>query len=412
MKIIFRFILIITVLIGIEVNALYLTEGKINNYFKTEKYHIKLNGNGGIFSKQDHIIVFQKHMTLPTPTKEGYTFSHYSSSTCDYLNEINDINKINNDELVAKWEITKYQIIYDLVGGESNELVNEYTIEDEFVLPIPKKENSTFLGWTTNDNLIPKKELKVLKGTSGDLYFKANWQEVKYKIEVVSMIDNNPYNKGKENYTYNVWINDELIQEDVYYFEEEFTKGTKVRIQTISKDGFETTYDKTIIVENDYIFYPEWTLNEYNSEFYVGNYLAGITKNKFGEKVETPYINLENFGYSNYFVYVAGFTPRETWYQKAYTLYFDTDIGEYQCMASFGSDTLNNAYYQLSILQQNGVDFCGVNPSWNAVECHGKSSKVLDIFHKGWDYLPYSGNGFSRYKQLSCNSGYSTYYNR
>ena len=87
MKIIFRFILLITVLIGIEVNALYLTEGKINNYFKTEKYHIKLNGNGGIFSKQDHIIVFQKHMTLPTPTKEGYTFSHYSSSTCGWEND-------------------------------------------------------------------------------------------------------------------------------------------------------------------------------------------------------------------------------------------------------------------------------------------------------------------------------------
>lgn len=412
MKKIFKFIIVITILIGIEVNALYVTDSKIDNYFKTEKYHIKLNGNGGIFSKQDHIIVFQKHMTLPTPTKEGYTFSHYSGSTCDYLNEIDDVNKINNDELFAKWEITKYQIKYDLAGGESNELVTEYTIEDEFVLPIPKKENSTFLGWTTNENIVPNKEYKILRGTSGDLYFKANWQDPKYKIKVVSIIDSNPYNSGRENYTYNVWINDELIKEDVFYFEDELVKGTKVRIQTIQKDGFETTYDKTIILENDYVFYPEWKVYEYDSEFYVDSYLAGITRNKFGEKVGTPYINLENFGYSNYFFYVGGFTPRESWYQKAYTLYFDTNIEEFPCMTSFGSNSLNNAYYQLSILQQNGVNFCGVNPSWNAVECHGNAMKVLNLYNTGWNYLPYSGNGFSRYKQMTCNSGYSTSYNR
>ena len=314
--------------------------------------------------------------------------------------------------MFAKWEITKYQIKYDLAGGESNELVTEYTIEDEFVLPIPKKENSTFLGWTTNENIVPNKEYKILRGTSGDLYFKANWQDPKYKIKVVSIIDSNPYNSGRENYTYNVWINDELIKEDVFYFEDELVKGTKVRIQTIQKDGFETTYDKTIILENDYVFYPEWKVYEYDSEFYVDSYLAGITRNKFGEKVGTPYINLENFGYSNYFFYVGGFTPRESWYQKAYTLYFDTNIEEFPCMTSFGSNSLNNAYYQLSILQQNGVNFCDVNPSWNAVECHGNAMKVLNLYNTGWNYLPYSGNGFSRYKQMTCNSGYSTSYNR
>ena len=81
-------------------------------------------------------------------------------------------------------------------------------------------------------------------------------------------------------------------------------------------------------------------------------------------------------------------------------------------MTSFGSNSLNNAYYQLSILQQNGVNFCDVNPSWNAVECHGNAMKVLNLYNTGWNYLPYSGNGFSRYKQMTCNSGYSTSYNR
>ena len=165
-------------------------------------------------------------------------------------------------------------------------------------------------------------------------------------------------------------------------------------------------------MNEDYIFYPEWTINEYESEFYVDDYLAGVTINKFGSKVGTPAINLENYGYSNYFFYISGFTPRETWYQKAYTLYFDTNIEQFPCMTSFGSGNLNNAYQQLSILQQNGINFCGVNPSWNAVECHGNSMKVLDLYNKVWNILPYSGSGYSRYKQMSCNSGYATSYNR
>ena len=412
MKIIIRLILLIAIIMKVEVNALYMTNSQIENKFKTESYYIKLNGNGGIFSKQNQIIVFKKHMTLPTPTKVGYKFSHYSSSDCDYLNEIEDVNSINNKELFAKWKLEKYQIMYDLNGGHCDDLLREYTVEDEFVLPIPQKDDSKFIGWTTKDDMNPNKEIKILKGTTGDLYFKANWQEPKYNVKVISVIDNINYSLGNEYYTYNVWINDELIKENIYFFEEEIEKGSTIRIQTNSKEGIETNYDKTIVIENDYIFYPEWKINSYESKFYVGDQLAGVTINKYGAKVGTPYINLENFGYSNYFFYVGGFTPRETWYQKAYTLYFDTNIEQFPCMTSFGSASLNNAYQQLAILQQNGITYCGVNPSWNAVECNGNSMKILDLYNKVWNILPYSGNGFSRYKQMSCNSGYSTYYNR
>ena len=64
MKIIFKVIILIMILLGMEVKALYINEGEINNNFKTEKYYIKLNGNGGTFSKQNNIIVFQKHIKV------------------------------------------------------------------------------------------------------------------------------------------------------------------------------------------------------------------------------------------------------------------------------------------------------------------------------------------------------------
>ncbi len=412
MKIIFRIILVLLMLICLEVNALYINSNEIKNIFQTEKYNITLNGNGGTFSKQDKLIVFKEHIKLPIPTKEGYIFSHYSTNIGNYSYEIEDINLINNKELLAKWKYQNYQIMYDLDGGTLDEIISEYTIDDEFTLPIPKKENSIFLGWTSTDNKIPIKEVKITKGTTGDLYFKANWQEEKYKIKVVSKIDNILYKDGLEYFTYNVWINDELLHTSIYTFEEELIKGTKVRIETIKKEGIETNYDETIIIDNNYEFNPEWTINEYDSEFYLDDILVGITKNKFNSQVSVPYVDIEQYGYSNSFFYLSAFISRESWYQKPYTLYFDAKLEQYNCMASFGSATLTNAYQQLTRIQENGIYNCGVNEGWRAVECNGKATEILDIYNRIWNILPYSGTGYSRYKQISCGSGYNTSSNR
>lgn len=413
MKIIIKLVLVFIVFINFEVKAIYINANEINNKFKTEKYHIILNGNGGTFSKQDKIIVFNKHMTLPTPTKEGYIFSHYIiNNNNSYTTEIDDINEINNKELIAKWKHKKYQILYELDGGKLEDAITEYTIDDEFPIPIPKKDNYIFLGWTTDNNETPNKEINICKGTTGDLYFKANWQEIKYHVKVISLIDNKIYNEGLEYFTFNVWINDILVEEEIINYEDYLLPNTKIRIKTNKKDGIETAYDQTIIINNDYEFNPEWTINEYNSEFYLDGKLAGITINKFNSKVSTPSIDINKFGYSKDFYYISGFKPRETWYQKAYTLYFDTNLEQYNCMASFGSRGLNNAYQQLSLLQQNGVKNCIVNESWYAVECYGKSKEILDLYNRVWNILPYSGNGYSRYKQMTCDSGYLTSYNR
>ena len=412
MKKIIKIILVITLLIQYEVKALYQNNIEIINEFNTQKYQIKLNGNGGTFSEQNKIIILKKHMTLPTPNKKGYEFSHYSTIDADYNNEIDDVEKINNKELFAKWKTSKYQIIYDLDGGVLDKKIEEYTIEDEFVLPIPVKQDSEFLGWTINNGNNIEKELKVMKGTTGDLYLKAHWKQEKYKISTKSIIDGIEYENGKDYYTFYIWINDKLEKKEYFSFEEEFEKGTKIKIKTIPKEGLNTNYEETIIVEKNYIFKPEWVTNEYIAEFYLDGYLAEITKNKYGTKVKTPTIEIKWFGYDKNFYYISGFNPRQTWYQPAYTIYFDTVIDQYTCMSSFGSTHLSNAYYQLDILRQHGINYCKVNESWNAVECYAKAIETLNLYNNIWNILPYSGNGYSRYKQMSCDSGYMTSYNR
>ena len=57
MKKIIKIILVITLLIQYEVKALYQNNIEIINEFNTQKYQIKLNGNGGTFSEQNKIII-------------------------------------------------------------------------------------------------------------------------------------------------------------------------------------------------------------------------------------------------------------------------------------------------------------------------------------------------------------------
>ena len=74
-------------------------------------------------------------ITLPTVTKEGYTFEGwYTDENCTEGNKIegNTYTPTSNIELYAKWTINTYTITYDLDGGSLSEGVTNpgnYTVE-------------------------------------------------------------------------------------------------------------------------------------------------------------------------------------------------------------------------------------------------------------------------------------------
>ena len=40
------------------------------------------------------------------------------------------------------------------------------------------------------------------------------------------------------------------------------------------------------------------------------------------------------------------------------------------------------------------------------IVCEGNANHVLNIYNNGWNILPRSGNGYSIYKSMWCDSGY------
>ena len=130
-------------------------------------YHITYDLDGGTCS--DALVeMFGDDMVvvLPTPHKEGFEFIGW------YENNKQIVHIENRDyNLVAIYAMKKYTIIYDLNGGECDELITSFKEGDVIELPIPTTPNRTFLGWYDGVEMISV--ITIAK----DYYLKAIWDK-------------------------------------------------------------------------------------------------------------------------------------------------------------------------------------------------------------------------------------------
>lgn len=164
--------------------AYYNTTSNISNAFHSEKYKFSIDGTGGSFNKEN-ITIDGKEVTLPSPIREGYDFVGFSSSnsgSVEYTNYIDNVKKINNKEIYAKWDIINYSISYNLNGGSILNQPTKYNVEDNITLPTPTRKGYTFTGWTGTGLSTATKNVTIPKESIGDRTYTANWGVTKYSI--------------------------------------------------------------------------------------------------------------------------------------------------------------------------------------------------------------------------------------
>ena len=147
-------------------------------------YEVKLNPNSGILNGSSSFKVSYNSLygLLPTPTREGYTFDGWYYNG-ELINSSSIQNKEYNHELIAKWKVIYYDVVYNLNGGISEPLQTSYSIEsDTFILPTPMRKGYTFLGWTGTNGDAPELSVSVLQGSTGNRNYNANWSKVDYSI--------------------------------------------------------------------------------------------------------------------------------------------------------------------------------------------------------------------------------------
>ena len=139
-------------------------------------------GNAG--SSQVYFYTVEQTVTLPTPTRTGYTFLGWTGEgiTTPQPNVTIPKGSTGDKTYIENWELTEYNITMDLSGGSGETTLLYTVIDDEFALPTPTRNGYEFVGWTGEDITTPQTSVKIPKGSTGNKAYTANWQVIEYTI--------------------------------------------------------------------------------------------------------------------------------------------------------------------------------------------------------------------------------------
>ena len=139
-------------------------------------------GNAG--SSEVYFYTVEQTVTLPTPTRTGYTFLGWTGEgiTTPQPNVTIPKGSTGDKTYIENWKLTEYNITMDLNGGSGQEKV-VYTMTDEdFELPTPTRNGYEFVGWTGEDITTPQTSVIIPKGSTGNKAYTANWKVIEYTI--------------------------------------------------------------------------------------------------------------------------------------------------------------------------------------------------------------------------------------
>lgn len=156
------------VLISIFMCSLFLFTGC------QKTYTITFDANGGICEVDTIDCKKKDTIYVPSePTKEGYTFLYWEKDGSQF-----DFNEAitSSFTLVAKWEIQKYDVIFDTDGGT---YIEDQKVEYGKTIQVdnPTKEGYEFVGWSLNGEIYD-----VSTPIKNNLILLAIWTDVKYTV--------------------------------------------------------------------------------------------------------------------------------------------------------------------------------------------------------------------------------------
>ena len=139
-------------------------------------------GNAG--TSEEYFYTVEQTVTLPTPTRTGYTFLGWTGEgiTTPQPNVTIPKGSTGDKTYIENWELTEYNITMDLNGGSGQEKV-AYTMTDEdFELPTPTRNGYEFVGWTGEGITTPQTQVIIPTGSTGNRTYTANWKVIEYTI--------------------------------------------------------------------------------------------------------------------------------------------------------------------------------------------------------------------------------------
>ena len=171
------------------VNASFFmwTDGSGVNFYEDEESVSNLTATNGATVALTAIWDFDQEVTLPSPTKTGYTFVQWESGEEPFFVIAGGAGEgfapYEDVTLNAHWNAINYTITYNGLNGASSNNPASYTIESStIVLANPgTRTGYTFTGWTDDDNSNAA-VTQIAAGSTGNRHFTANWSADTYNL--------------------------------------------------------------------------------------------------------------------------------------------------------------------------------------------------------------------------------------
>ncbi len=180
-----------------------------------------------------------KEHILAIPTKEGYIFKGWNTLNDGSGKTVTKIEttETGNKTYYAIWEkiVITSSITYELNGGEFTDEV-KYTYEEgtEYLLPIPKKDNHTFVGWYVTSNFTDSGITSITENTVGDQMFYAKWESNIPTYNITYVLNGGEFAKETLYNTRTEMVNDFINDINSYYV-------TKITLDSFFEDSYNFT---------------------------------------------------------------------------------------------------------------------------------------------------------------------------
>ena len=340
-------------------------------HWTANTYTITFYGNGGNVSATTKRVTYdQTYGTLPTPTRPGYTFSHWSTSKSGTTRITADstVKITTNTTLFAIWEEKSFTVSFDGNGGTlSSTETKKVTYDEKYgTLPTATRPGYTLAYWSTSKTGEPQINEDSTVKITADTVLYAIWEANKYTIS----FDGNDGTVSSANTI-------EVTYDQKYGTLPTATRpGYVLSYWSTSKTGeTKITADSIVKITDDTTLYAIWTLRTYK-----------VTLNANGGSVSPASINVTYDGtYSSLptasrsgYTFIGWFTAANGgvqitnatkvtitadttlyahWTAKTYTVTYNGNGGV--ATASRKTVTYNSAYGELASASRVGYTFAG-----------------------------------------------------
>ena len=138
---------------GTKITGTTIFSGDTNVYsqWTPNEYTVTFDAKGGTCSPTSKKVTFAStYGTLPTPTRNGYTFLGWYDSSNSRITSTSQVNAASNHTLTAKWSPKTYTITFNANGGTCT-TANKSVVHDDIYGELPQATWSgySFKGWFT-----------------------------------------------------------------------------------------------------------------------------------------------------------------------------------------------------------------------------------------------------------------------